>query len=325
MPIPPHAPSAATPNPAALRVVLAGLVALSSVATGCTVRSFATKKLADTFAATGSSYASDDDPELIREAAPFGLKTMEQLADEQPQHVGLMTALASGYVEYGFAFVQQDADRMETVDMKHAGWLRERARRLYLRARGYGLRGLEVGHPGFTAAFREPGPKTDGARKQVLATMTKADVPLLYWTAAAWTLAIVDGKDDMRLVGSLPLAELIMNCAYALDPDWDHGSLEEFYVSYDGARSEAEGGGPERARQHLQRALRLSQNKKVSALVSFAETVLVDQQDKTGFVQMLQQVLDFDADKYPEYRLANVIAQRRARWLLTRTDDLFAN
>jgi len=37
----------------------------------------------------------------------------------------------------------------------------------------------------------------------------------------------------------------------------------------------------------------------------------------------LQQALAVDADGRPEMRLANLVAQRRARWLLARVDDLF--
>ena len=67
--------------------------------TGC-VRSLATGALADALSGT-SSLSSDDDPELVRDAAPFGLKTMESLLPEQPHHKGLLTALASGFTQYG--------------------------------------------------------------------------------------------------------------------------------------------------------------------------------------------------------------------------------
>ena len=37
----------------------------------------------------GNAYASDDDPELVRDAVPFGLKTMEALLEKHPEHEGL--------------------------------------------------------------------------------------------------------------------------------------------------------------------------------------------------------------------------------------------
>jgi predicted anti-sigma-YlaC factor YlaD len=38
---------------------------------------------------------------------------------------------------------------------------------------------------------------------------------------------------------------------------------------------------------------------------------------------MLERALRIDPDQHPETRLANLIAQRRARWMLGRIDDLF--
>ena len=53
------------------------LVLLVPLIVGCSVRKLAVSKLADTLAETGTSFASDEDPELIRDAVPFALKTME--------------------------------------------------------------------------------------------------------------------------------------------------------------------------------------------------------------------------------------------------------
>ena len=61
---------------------------------------FARRALAaasDAVAQSGGTYGSDDDPELVRDAVPFGLKTMEGLLVEHPEHKGLLTALASGF------------------------------------------------------------------------------------------------------------------------------------------------------------------------------------------------------------------------------------
>ena len=51
---------------------------------GCSVRKAAVNQLANALAAGGDTYASDDDPELVAAAVPFGLKTMESLLAEAP-------------------------------------------------------------------------------------------------------------------------------------------------------------------------------------------------------------------------------------------------
>jgi hypothetical protein len=291
-------------------------VTLPSVS-GC--RSAAVSTVADAVAHSGGTYASDDDPELVRDAVPFGLKTMEGLLAENPRHEGLLTALASGFTQYGYAFVQADAERADLdgkLDLARAG--RERAKKLFLRARDYGLRGLEVRHEGIADRIRA-GRDLPG----VLAKAEKGDVPLLYWTASSWALAVVNGKADMALVAELPVVAAMMDRALALDEAWEEGTIHEFYVSYDATRSAAEGGGPERARAHLDRALALSMNKKLGPLVAWAEGVLVQRQDRKEFTRVLEEVVRADPGREKRYTLANIIAQRRARALLAHADDLF--
>jgi hypothetical protein len=284
---------------------------------GC--RSIALSFAADAAAGSGTTYASDGDPELVRDAVPFGLKTMEGLLEEKPRHEGLLTALASGFTQYAYAFVAADAELADLdgrLDAARAG--RERARKLFLRARDYGLRGLDARRDGLGGRLRG-----GGNLREALAAARKEDVPLLYWTASAWTLAVANGKGDMALVAELPVPIAMMERALALDEAWGEGSLHEFFVAYDATRSAAEGGGPERAQAHLQRARELSLNKKLGPCVSWAEGVLVQRQDRAEFTRVLEEVLRADPGEVPRYRLANVLAQRRAKALLDHADDLF--
>jgi predicted anti-sigma-YlaC factor YlaD len=300
------------------RVLLLAALCVTPVLAGC--RSVALSYAADAAAGTGTTYASDGDPELVRDAVPFGLKTMEGLLEEKPRHEGLLTALASGFTQYAYAFVQTDADLADLDGRLDAARVaRERARGLYLRARDYGLRGLDVRRPGLAAKLR--GSLSDA--RSALAEAEKGDVPLLYWTASAWTLAIAAGKGDMALVAELPYPIAMMERALELDEAWSEGALHEFFVVYDATRSAAEGGGPARAKEHLDRALALSMNKKLGPCVSWAEGVLVQQQDRDAFTRVLEDVLRADPGEVPRYRLANVLAQRRARALLAHADDLF--
>ena len=242
----------------------ASILALCVIASaGC--RTTALNLVSDAVSQSGNSYATDDDPELVKDAVPFGLKTMEGLLAENPRHEGLLRALVAGFTQYGYAFVQSDAELSDLrgqLALARAG--RERARKLYLRARDYGLRGLDVRHPGAKARLlsgEDPGP--------LLSQMRKKDVPLLYWTASSWTLSVANGKGDMALVAQLPLAVAMMERALALDEGFGEGAIHEFFVSYDATRSEAAGGGPERARAHLERALALSRGEKLGPKVAW--------------------------------------------------------
>lgn len=293
------------------------LLAAVAAGAGCsTIKHSAVNSVGDSIAAGSNSYASDDDPELIKAAAPFSLKLIESLLAETPNHRGLRLAAASGFTQYGYAFVQQDADELEATDHAGAMALRARARRLYLRARDHGLRGLEVTHAGFAAALR----KDPHAAAQAC---TREDVGLLYWTAAAWSAAIAVTKDRPDLIAELPEAEALIDRALELDESFDHGAIHTFLITYEMARPGGQGDPAARARAHFDRAVELSGGHDASPYVSLAEAVCLPAQDRAQFESLLNKALAIDPDAQPNSRLVNLIMQRRARWLLGRIDDLF--
>jgi predicted anti-sigma-YlaC factor YlaD len=286
------------------------------VLSGCSVRKFAINKLGDSLANSGTTFASDNDPELVGQAVPFSLKLIEGLLAESPQHRGLLFAAASGFTQYSYVYVQIPSEEIENADVEKSAALRARARNLYLRAKDYGLRGLEAKHRGFTAALH------DNPKSAVRAAATP-DVPLLYWTAVAWGAAISLSKDHPEIVAEQPQVEALVDRAYQLNPGYDHGVIEQFLISYESARQGVRGDFVERCKEHYDRALQLSAGQLASPFVSYAETVSVQKQNRAEFESMLKRALDVNPDARPEWRLSNLIMQRRARWLLSRVDELF--
>jgi predicted anti-sigma-YlaC factor YlaD len=205
---------------------------------------------------------------------------------------------------------------MEEKDFAAAEAMKARARRLYLRARNYGLRGLEIRHRGFEKALRaDPKQAVEAARKK--------DVPVLYWTAASWAGAISLSKDNPDLIAELPIVEAMMDRALALDEEFGDGAIHSFLISYEMSRPGGAGDPAERSKQHFDRAMALSQGQLAGPLVSFAESVSVQKQDLEEFQSLLNQAIAINADAKPEWRLSNLVAQRRAKWLLRRSDQLF--
>ncbi|HXI03281.1 MAG TPA: TRAP transporter TatT component family protein [Candidatus Saccharimonadales bacterium] len=304
-----------------LRLVAAALLLALAAGSACSFRRFAVNRIADAVAGSGDTYASDDDPDLVRDALPFALKLTESLLAESPEHVGLLTSAASGFTQYAYAFVQQDADEADDTDFELGNRLHDRARKLYLRARGYAMRGLGVRHPGMGEALLAGGARADEA----LAGAETQDVELLYWAASSWALAISLAKDDPEMLAGLGAVDRIIHRALALDADWGAGSLHEFMIVFEGSRSAAMGGSLERARGHFERAVALSGGLRASPYVTYAEVVSVRNQDRGEFVSLLKKALAVDPGARPGWRLSNLIMQRRARWLLGREDRLFAD
>ncbi|MGO9201655.1 MAG: TRAP transporter TatT component family protein [Limisphaerales bacterium] len=298
------------------RTLVASLMAAAVALCGCSFKRLAANKIGDALAGSGGTFASDDDPDLVRAAVPFSLKLIESLLAETPRHEGLLLAAASGFTQFSYAFVQQDSEEAEDKDLAAAEALRGRARRLYLRARDYGLRGLEVRHRGFGAALR-------AAPKQTVRLATVKDVPLLYWTGAAWAAAISDSKDNPDLIADLPVVEAMMERALELDERFGDGALHCFFIAYEMGRPATTGDAAERARRHFDRAIALSGGCQAAPWVDLAEQVCVQKQDLNGFRAALEKALAVDADAKPEWRLENLVMQRRAKWLLGRADQLF--
>lgn len=287
------------------------------VTAGCSIKRMAINKIGNALASGGSTYETDDDPELVANALPFGLKLIESLLAESPRHRGLLLAAASGFTEYSYAFVAQPADEAAADNLDRGHAMRARARRLYRRAHSYGLRGLELRYPGFGATLeREP--------RGALARIERQDVPLLYWTAASLGLAISTSKDDPEMIARLPLVDAMIHRAMELDESWGSGSVPEFLISIEGARTGARPAEKqEKMRRYFERALDLSKGSRAGLYLSYAENACVPAQDRAQFESLLHRALDLDPNEHLEGRLANLVAQRRARWLLGRIDELF--
>ena len=292
---------------------LAGLVVALLVSSSCSIKKIAINGIANTLAESGSTFSSDDDPELIRDAVPFSLKLMESVLADTPRHRGLLLAACSGFTQYAFAFVQVDAEMVEHEDYARSEELKTRARRLYLRAERYGVRNLEVAYPGIGARLL-----TD-PEAAVRVVTKKEDVAALYWTGASLGAAVSLGLDRPDLIADLPAVRALLGRALALDESWGQGAIHEAFISIE-ALPAAMGGSPARARQHFERAVALSNGLSAGPYVDLATTIAVADQDKAEFEKLLNQALAVDPDKDPSLRLANLIAQKRARFLLDNAD-----
>src|ERR1035437_2671672 len=208
---------------------LATIILIAAISGGCSVKKMAVNQLGNALASGGSTFESDNDPDLVGESLPFALKLMESLLAESPRHTGLLLATASGFTGYSYAFVGQRAERAFTENVEESNALRGRSRRLYLRARAYGMRALEARYAGFGAAL-------DNDSAAALARVRKRDVPLLYWTTAAHGLAISASKDDPEMIAQLPVVEAFIRRAMELDEGWREGALPEFLINIEAAR-----------------------------------------------------------------------------------------
>jgi predicted anti-sigma-YlaC factor YlaD len=286
--------------------VLVSLVALS----GCSIKRLAVDKVGDALSGGGAVWESDDDLELVGEALPFSLK----LVSESPRHRGLLETACKGFATYAYVYVQPDLEAAESEELARARLLRERARRLYLRAHRYGLRGLDAAHAGLSERLAaDP--------RSALAPVRRDEVSLLYWNAVALGLAISVSADDAGMIARLPEVDAMLGRAIELDEAWNEGALHEIEITL--AATRPGGADAETMRRHFERAVELAEGRRAGPFVGYAEAAAVPRQDAAEFRALLARALAVDPDAHEPARLANLVAQRRARFLLAHVEDLF--
>jgi predicted anti-sigma-YlaC factor YlaD len=289
----------------------AGLLAVS----GCTwIKGTAMNSVAGSLTETGTVFSRDEDPELIRDAVPFALKLSESLLESMPKNRDLLLATCQGFTQYAYAFVQGEADAVESTDYERLAKIDERALKMYMRARGYCVRALELRHAGTEAALQR---NTPGA----LSWAKRDDVPLLYWTGASWGSAIALGLDKPGLLLDVPAMRALMTRALELDDTYDRGAIHSVMITLE-SKPEM-GGSVDRAREHFDRAIELSKGLDPGPYVTLATSVALPERNREEFVKLLEQALAIDPEKNVDNRLAILIAQSRARALLARVDELF--
>lgn len=294
----------------------AGAVALLAAGlTGCSLKTMAVNAVANSLAAPSDVMTRDEDPELIAQAIPFGLKTYESLLESVPKNEPLLIATCSGYTSYAYGFVLTPADAQQFTNP--AAW-REgsgRALNLYVRAKDYCMRAWEVRYPGITKAMMMDPVKA-------VAKTKKEDVELLYWTAASWGSAMSLGKDRPELIADFPAVRALAERAMALDPVWSNGTLHELFITLD-AQGEAYGGSEKSAREHFEEALRIQKSQIPGPYVELAEGVALAKQDRAEYEKLMKQAVALDVNVQPSVRLVSLIMQRRAKNGLAHLDELF--
>jgi len=262
-------------------------------------------------------FTTDDDTVLVGDALPFALKTYEALLQADPGNAKLALATARAFAGYAYAFVQIPADELpvDQVDAQLAGHLR--AKKLFLRARDYALRGLEIRHRGFQAALDGKSPTA------ALAMTNHDDIDYLYWAGASWLGAFSAEPFDFTLLITLPRALALLQQVEAWNDSYESGAVHEIFISFYAAAPAEMGGSQARARVEFARAVELSGGHSAGPYVALASSVSVADQNVAEFRDLLGKALAVDVNAVPADRLVNTINQQKAKWMLDHADRYF--
>jgi predicted anti-sigma-YlaC factor YlaD len=296
------------------------VAALLPVAAGCgAIKHAAINNVASVLSKSGTSVTSDDDPDLVGQAIPFTIKLYEGLLESIPDNREFLLATCALSTQYGYAYLESDADILGEPRHDEAVALRERALNMYLRGRKYCLRALDRR---FEHISKDLAGDQATMEHAVARFKDKKDVPMLYWTAASWGAAISLGKDKPLIAIDFPVVRALAERALALDESYNAGALHEMMITLD-SLPEALGGNAENARKHFDRAVELQKGLSPGPYVAFAMGVAQPAQDREQFTKLINQALAIDPEKDPNNRLVTKLTQRRAKALLDQIDSLF--
>ena len=252
-----------------------------------------------------------DHPKIVSLYFEKKIKSLERkksLSTEQKR------LLLKTKVEYGFGVLLEESDRILDDDYNLGVKKSQEAYIVFSDAKKVGNSILIISYPKLDSWLSG---ETD-------LQFNINDVSDLYWFAAAYGGAIKSSRGNPFDVVKLPVVKKLLITAIALDPKWGKGALYSAMMSYTSSRPDLFGDALiDSVSSFYEKALIASDSLDASLFVSYAELIDKKFQDRDAFEQKLDIVLNMDVKKDKDFRLSNIIAQERAKWLLSKTDEIF--
>ena len=287
----------------------------------CSVKKMAVNSVAKNMSGSSAAvFMEDNDPTLVGDAFPVILKMMDMMADASPDNSSIKSTAGSMYVMYSNVYLQGKGTMLPYEDWALQKELYGRAKKHYRRGYDYIMDALEIKHKGFRAAFDSADYDT------AFAEFGKEDVADLYWGSAAVLAGVSVDMLDPNFAADRDGAIKMLFKALELDPDFGNGMLDELMMQFYASMPEGMGGDMEKALYHYRHGVELSNDSLVSIHVSYASTICTKNQSQEGYDQfcaVLESVLGRDVESIKENRLANIVSQQKAAWLLEHRDDFF--
>jgi len=283
------------------------VLAVSLCASGCSIETFAARQTLSLLARTKPAVAMESDIELAAAATPPGLKQLEGIylvAGPDPRIVALLTEAFCGYAA---GFLQDDWEiAVQRGDRERADMLRVHARSMLGRCASYAT--LSLG-----ARYRDLLTLDDAAAEAALAKAGRKDAAGLYWLAISVVASVGIEPGNVEVAMLVPRATAILERVVAIAPGLENGQPLMALGSILAAQSASVGGDPERGRELLERAGAVTGGKLLLPKVMLARIYAVTIRDEALFTRLLVEVLRTPPSVFPEQRLANEIAHRKAR------------
>jgi hypothetical protein len=307
-----------------MRIVLVLVLTASAIgSSACDIGKLTVSTTSKVLLRAQPALQQESDYELARQAIPGALKTVEGFWIVDPKNERLIRILTEGYCQYGTAFVEDDWEAAKLVqDRPAAEYHNERATKIFTRCLNFALTTLGKrwqselfgDEPTVTKLLKE-----DGGRGKRFGML---------FAGVALGSIVNHNLSHIEMLGYLPTVEMILNHVIELDKQKPPENLMHAALPYVAlgmihtGRPVAMGGQPDRAREYFEQALKITGGKFLLARTLMGYRVGLAKGDRKFFHDQLKQVLETAPSVWPEQRLANEVAHRKARRYLSKQKEL---
>ena len=295
---------------------------------GCSIgENLAFKSTSKILTRAQPSLQMEADYEMARQAIPGALKTVEGFwvagppADARER---LERILTEGYCQYGTGFVEDDWEVAKFAkDLPAIEYHNNRSTNIFTRCLNFSLKLL--GKRWQKEIFEAP-----EVVAKLLKDTGKGDRFELMFAGAALGGLVNHNLTRVEMISYLGTVQAIMERVAEIDAkegapkNKAHAALPHLALGMiHSARGKAMGGDPEAAKAAFERALAITEGKFLLARTLMAYRVGLQTNDQKFFHEHLVKVLETPPSIWPEQRLANEIAHRKARRYLSHEKDIF--
>lgn len=253
-----------------------------------------------------ASILQHDEPETVKQALPSFLLLVDSMVHGDDTNIDLLISASKLYGSYASVFVEEE----------------KRKHKLAQRAFVYAHRALCLYVGSTNIAACDIGQSSYARFEQSLQKFKKEDVKVLFAFGSAWAGLIQANSSDWNAVAELPKARAVIERVLQLDETFSNGDVHLYMGVMQSLLPPAMGGKPEVAREHFEKALKISGRTNSMALLLYAEKYAKLVFDRELHDRLLKELMALKPERTPS-KLIDAIAKARAQKLLADADDYF--
>ncbi|MBF0449270.1 MAG: hypothetical protein HQK75_01060 [Candidatus Magnetomorum sp.] len=271
------------------------------------------------------SFLKESDPVVAETAIASNLKLLEVMLESTPKNELLLNNIAFAYCAYALSFVEYKMEKgnLEGND-EQKDFHRNRARNLYLRARNYGFRSLQLTPDGrrLVSLITAETIDMDGIENQLKYILINQH-HALFWTTISWGSYLQISRDNLSELALVPIFRMMNKRIQELDKQYFF-AMPIMIDAMLYAMSPMFGGDEAIADEKFSLVSEINDGKCLLNPLFKAKFFCTQFDYPDKGVSLLKDIIEQDTSDWPDkYNLINVIAKRKAKLYLKYADDIF--